>query len=113
MIIMKEKGKEKRREKTSRAWSHCFLRTRSDMASAAVLAQALALFLRSSFFLIFLMGVFLDLPSINASEVPGNSPCFHSFFLPTAGEEEEEEEVDFLLAGEANAQRTTPQTEAW
>ena len=80
------------------------MRTRSDKASATVLAQALASFLRSNFFLIFLMGVFLDLHS---AEVPGNSPCFHSLFLPTAEEEEEEgvEEV-FLLAGEANAQRT-------
>ena len=59
------------------------------------------------------MGVFLDLPS---AEVPGNSPCFHSLFLPTAEEEEEEEEgVEevFLLAGEANAQRTTPQSDPW
>lgn len=54
-----------------------------------VLAQALALFLRSNFFLTFLRGVFLgpDVPVM-----PGNSPCFQCLFL-TGG-------------GAANAQRT-------
>lgn len=72
-----------------------------------VLAQALALSLRSTFFFRFLMGVFLPLPGMDVSENPGNSPFFQCFFL--AGEEDEDEEVDFLVfrfTGAANAQRT-------
>lgn len=57
---------------------------RSDKASVTVLTQALALFFLSNFFLRFLIGLLLVLPS--DWENPGNSPCFQCFFL-TTGEE--------------------------
>lgn len=63
----------------------------SDKASVTELAQDLAWFLRSNFFLIFLIGVLLDLDDgIEVWERPGCSPSFQCliFFLPTAGEEE-------------------------
>lgn len=74
-----------------------------------VLAQALALFLRSNFFFTFFRGVFLfEVPYIEVSENPGNSPCFQCFFLATADDDEEEEEdeveVVALGGGGANAQ---------
>ena len=66
-----------------------------------VLAQALALFLRSNFFFTFLRGVFFfEVPYIEVSENPGNSPCFQCFFLAT----EDEAVVVVLGGGGANAQ---------
>lgn len=54
------------------------MRTQSVKASATVLTQALALFLRSNFFLMFFIAVLLGR---EASVNPGNSPCFQCFFL--------------------------------
>lgn len=67
-----------------------------------VLAQALALFLRSNFFLTFLRGVFFG---ADVSVMPGNSPCFQCLFL-TGEEEEGGGGGGDFLAGAANAQRT-------
>lgn len=53
---------------------------RSERASVTVLAQALALFFLSNFFLIFFMGV-LFFCGIENSERPRYSPTFQSFFL--------------------------------
>ena len=73
-----------------------------------VLAQALALFLRSNFFFTFLRGVFLfEVPYIEVSENPGNSPCFQCFFLATEDDEDEDEVVVVVVVlggGGANAQ---------
>ena len=66
--------------------------------------QALALFLRSNFFLTFLIGVFLRVPGMDASEIPGYSPCFHILFVVP-------EEEGLLLEGAANAERTSPKLE--
>jgi hypothetical protein len=71
------------------------LRTQSVKASATVLTQALALFLRSNFFLMFFIAVLLG---NEVSVIPGNSPCFQCFFL---GEDEEGSAV----AAEVNAHR--------
>jgi hypothetical protein len=71
------------------------LRTQSVKASATVLTQALALFLRSNFFLMFFIAVLLG---TEVSVIPGNSPCFQCFFL---GEDEE----DSAVAAEVNAHR--------
>ncbi|GMP57236.1 hypothetical protein CsSME_00021406 [Camellia sinensis var. sinensis] len=106
---------------TSRAWSHCFLRMKSDKASVTVLAQALALFLRSIFFLRFLMGwwfLLVDLPfpfpypypvplvGIEGSEIiPGYSPSFQCLFFSTEFLEEEEE-VDVDANDAAQRKRT-------
>lgn len=65
---------------TSRACIHCFFSMLSERASGTVLAQALALFFLSNFFLIFFMGVLFFL-GIENSERPGYSPTFQIFFL--------------------------------
>lgn len=74
-----------------------------------VLDQALALVLRSNFFLRFLRGG--DFLEEYDSETPGNSPCFQCLLL--TGEEEEGEGGgrDFLV-GAANAQRTMRELES-
>ena len=92
--------KLKKGEATSRAGSQRLLAIWSDKASVTVLAQALAWFSRSNFFLTFLRGVFLG---ADVCVMPGNSPCFQCVFLK--GEEEGEGGGDFL-AGAAKAQRT-------
>jgi hypothetical protein len=71
------------------------LRTQSVKASATVLTQALALFLRSNFFLMFFIAVLLG---TEVSVIPGNSHGFKCFFL---GEDEEGSAV----AAEVNAHR--------
>ena len=74
-----------------------------------VLTQALAFLLRSNFFLIFFMGVFLEYPlGDEDSETPGYSPCFQCSFLP-----EEEEESLVVVVGTANAQRKVTQLGFW
>ncbi|KAK5794656.1 hypothetical protein PVK06_035895 [Gossypium arboreum] len=53
----------------------------SDKVSVTVETQALAAFLRSSFFLRFLRGVFLEDPGMEWCDRPGYSPSFQCLFL--------------------------------
>lgn len=61
----------------------------SDKVSVTVLVQALALALRSTFFLTFLMGVLREVPEEKDSDTPGCSPCFQCLFLAVAEDEGE------------------------
>lgn len=68
---------------TSRAASHCFFWIFSDSASVTVLAQPLAAFLSSIFFLTFFNGVDRgEEREWEASETPGCSPTFQRRCLP-------------------------------
>ena len=69
-----------------------------------VLAQALASFFRSNFFLTYLRGVRLEPPPIEVSETAGNSPCFQCLFLVTEEDLDEDEVVLFFTGGDAYAQ---------
>lgn len=91
---------------------------RWERASVTVLAQALASFFRSNFFLMFLIGVLGGLPFpfpnrrvelLEESEIPGYSPTFQCLFFCSADFLEEE---DLVVDGEEEAQRMRVEVEA-